>query len=39
MGGMEHTYIIWLYLSKEAELLSKLAHIYEVVKLGILAGM
>lgn len=39
VGRMEHTYCIWLYLSKETELLAKLAHLYEVVKLGTLAGM
>lgn len=36
---MERTYFIWLYLSKEMELLAKLAHICEVVKLRTLAGM
>lgn len=36
---MEHTYFIWLYLSKETELLVKLAHLCEVVKHGMLAGM
>lgn len=30
---MELVYLIWLYLSKETELLTKLAHLCEVVKL------
>jgi len=38
-GRMEHIYFIWLYLSKETELPAKLAHLCEVVKLRILAGM
>lgn len=36
---MELTYFVWLYLSKETELLAKLAHLCEVVKLRTLAGM
>lgn len=36
---MELAYFIWLYLSKETELLTKLAHLCEVVKLRTLAGM
>lgn len=36
---MELAHFIWLYLSKETELLAKLAHLCEVVKLRTLAGM
>lgn len=36
---MELTYFVWLYLSKETELLAKLAHLCEVVKLRTLAGI
>lgn len=36
---MKLTYFVWLYLSKETELLTKLAHLCEVIKLRTLAGM
>lgn len=36
--SMELVYLIWLYL-RETELLAKLAHLCEVVKLRTLAGM